>query len=471
MNAWKVNFRLAARKAMLFCVAAVLVFPWPESQAQTQTLFSAGITNNIYPVDLMLVLRLANARNLDIQIAHRRIGEAQANQESAMERFFPWLAPGAVYQRHGDLAQNVDGTIIDANKQLYTLGGALTAQVELGDAIYSSLAAKQRVKAADHGLDSQRQDSVLSAAQGYYELVKASALVEVVREALNISEDYQQQLHDAVDTGIAFKGDELRVQVQTERYQIVLQQTLEQQRVAAARLAEVLHLDANVELVPQIADLVPLALVETNATLEALTRQALMARPELKQDRALVAAAHEEKNSALYGPLIPSLNAQAFGGGLGGGQNGSTGNFGGTEDYYFGLGWRIGPGGLFDFGRIHASKARLEISTLNAAKTRDQVVREVVEYYTRAASLRGQLGITRQNVATASETLRLTSARREYGVGIVLENIQSQQELARANSDYVSTLAEYDKAQYGLSRAIGDLAGIGEALPNSPPFK
>ena len=43
----------------------------------------------------------------------------------------------------------MDGSIFDADKQSYTVGGALTAQADLGDAIYRTLAAKQLVKAAD----------------------------------------------------------------------------------------------------------------------------------------------------------------------------------------------------------------------------------------------------------------------------------------------------------------------------------
>src|SRR5438445_2512699 len=119
--------------------------------------------------------------------------------------------------------------MLDVNKQSYTVGGTLTAQIEIGDAIYKSLAAKQLVKAADHGLELQRQDSTLAAAQGYYDLAKAKAIAGVVNEALAISQDYQKQLHEAVAAGVAFKGDELRVQVQTERYQLALRQALEQQ--------------------------------------------------------------------------------------------------------------------------------------------------------------------------------------------------------------------------------------------------
>src|SRR6185312_9034610 len=107
-------------------------------------------------------------------------------------------------------------------------------------------------------------------------------------QAIDISRSYQQQLHVAVDSGIAFKGDELRVQTQTEHYEITLQRAWEQQTVAATSLAQLLHLDATVELVPQESELVPITLVDTNLALDALVNQALNARPELKQSESLV---------------------------------------------------------------------------------------------------------------------------------------------------------------------------------------
>ena len=198
-------------------------------------------------------------------------------------------------------------------------------------------------------------------------------------------------------------------------------------------------------------------------------QQALGSRPELKQNQALVTAAREAKNGAVYGPLIPSLGAQAFAGGLGGGKNDSTGNFGGSEDYFVGIGWRIGPGGLFDSGRIHASRARLETARLSEEKVRDEITRQVVEGQTRVQSLLDQLGTTKQNLATASETLRLTRERKQFGVGVVLEDIQAQQELTRARSDYLNALAEFNKAQYFLLKALGRSAGTYEnaAAPKS----
>ena len=409
-----------------------------------------------YPIDLPTALRLAGARNLDIQIARERLNEAQANRRSANEQFFPWLGAGVGYHRRDGVAQAVpSGIISDAHFQSYSPGGALAAQVDLGDAIYKSLAARQMVKAADHALETQRQDAILSAAQGYFDLSKAGALAGVVREAIKTARDYQQQLQAGVAAGITFKGDLLRVQSQAEHYEIALRQALERQRVAGAELALTLHLDPRVELVPQDAAPAPLTLFATNSSLDALVARALQVRPELMQNQALIEAARAAKNGALYGPLIPSVGAQAFGGGLGGGPDSGPGNFAAEGDYAVGLSWRIGPGGLFDSGRINASKARLVTVELGEARLKDRITAEVVTSLVRVQSLSAQIALAQQNLATAGETLRLTRERKQYGVGIVLEDIQAQQDLTQARSDYFTALAEYNKAQYALSKAVG----------------
>jgi outer membrane protein TolC len=286
-----------------------------------------------------------------------------------------------------------------------------------------------------------------------------------VLEALRISQDYQRQLHDAVGAGIAFKGDELRVQVQTERAAIALRQAQEQARTTSARLAKTLHLDPVVELVPRDGDPLPLPLVTSNAPLSALVQQALEARPELRQSEAVISANKSSSQGAKYGPLVPSLGAQAFAGGLGGGKDGETGRFGRSEDLVVFLGWRVGPGGLLDASRTKAADARLAGARLAADKLRDEIIQQVVESRTQAQSLADQLATTQTNLATATEALRLTEQRREFAVGVVLEVIQAQQELTRARYDYISTIAEYNKAEYTLNRALG--ASVSAAEPGS----
>jgi outer membrane protein TolC len=442
------------RRSSGFSICAAIAFTASSGLAGDQ-----ATNETVFPIDLPATLRLAHAQNLDIQIARERLNEARAEHQSAVQQFFPWVSPGIGYHRRDGVAQAVpSGIISEAHFQSYSPGAALTAQLALGDAIYNSLAAKQLVKASDEALESQRQDTVVSAAQGYFDLVKARALASVFEEAVRISREYQTELHAAVSAGIAFKGDELRVQTQTDRYQLALRQGREQQRIAAAALAQLLHLDPVVELMPVDGELTPVVLVATNVALHSLVSQALRWRPELRQSQALVAAADEARKGATYGPLVPNVGALVYAGGLGGGPGNDFGSLDAMQDYQVGLSWRIGPGGLFDAGKTRQSRARLQTAVLTGEKLKDEITRQVVEHFTRAQSLADQLTIARTNLATASEVLRLSRERKQFGVGIVLEDIQAQQDLTRARADFVGTVADFNKTQYGLNRAAGGLS-------------
>lgn len=435
--------------------AAVLLGVAPAIWAQPTGPATSESASETYPIDLPTALRLAGAQNLDVRNAVEKLAEAKANSDGARFQFFPWVSAGISYRRHDNLIQDTAGSILEVHKQSYAPGGTLVSQLDLGDAIFKRLAAKQLELAAGHALEAQRQDSVAAAAGGYFALTLAQAAVGVAQEAVRISTDYEAQIKSAVAAGIAFRGDLLRVSVQAEHNRITLRQAAEQQRLASARLAQILHLDPALELFARDADLVPLRMVDTGAQLGQLIQRALSNRPELNLAQALVAAARENEKGAVYGPLIPSVSAQIFAGGLGGGRNWATGNFGHQEDYFVGFGWRVGPGGLFDSARQRAAKARLNSSRIGADKVRDEVVRQVVEAVSHARSLGDQIDTARRALGAAEEGLKLAQQRQEFGVGIVLENIQAQQDLTRTRNDYLKIIAEFNQAQYDLMRALG----------------
>jgi outer membrane protein len=455
------NASLASRTALTLCF---LLYVSLMDAAIAQESTQPPAADSTYPIDLATTLRLSGAQNLDVQLARNAVDEAHANYASAVERFLPALVPSASYLRHAGRDQRVEGPLLDVSKHSDTVGAYLTAQIPVGDAIFTALQTHQLVTAADAGETAQERDSGLAAAQQYFDLVSARALVDVVSQALSISQSYEQQLNEAVRIGIAFKGDAFRVQAQTQRLQLDLTRAQERQRLAAARLAQTLHLDPLVELIPAEREPAPLALSGISASPKELIRTALENRPELARSAALIAAAEQARRGALYGPLIPTIGGQAFGGEFNGGGdvkvNGVTANGGGPrQDYSVGLSWKIGPGGLFDWGRIRANGAKLTAAELSDERLRDQIGTEVVNGYTQVQSLFEQLRVARLNVNAAEETLRLTRHRKELGVGVVLEDIQAQQELLKARSDLVTIVTELNQQQYALLHNVGASLG------------
>lgn len=406
-------------------------------------------------IDLPTVLRLANAQNLDVQIAREKLKEAKAARDSAMLQFFPWLSPGFTYRGHDNFIQTVNGQIIQAHKQSYAPGVTVGGQWEIGDAIYKSLAAKQQVRAAEFGADAQRQATAFNAVQTYFELSQAQAAVRIAEEAIQISTNYEAQLQAAVEAGLAFKGDALRARVQTEKNHLTLIQAVEQRRLLGSRLAQTLHLAPTTELIAKDEDFAPVLLVDTNKTLQFCIAEALANRPELKQSGALVKAAEQTKKGAMQGPWIPSASAQVFVGGLGGDSDAGPSRFGEQEDYFFGLSWKIGPGGLFDSSRTRSAEAKLKIAELETQKLRDEISQQVVDVFIRMQSIDSQLASARRAVSAAEDALKLAQLRKEFAVGIVLENIQAEQDLTRARLDFVRAVAEHNRMQYLLQRTLG----------------
>lgn len=406
-------------------------------------------------IQLESALRLAGAKNIAIEITRERVREARSQLDQERRLLLPWLAPGIGYRRHDGNLQDIVGDVFDASKQSGTAALTLQAQVDLGDAGYRVLAARQAVAASEAQNESQQRATHLAVATAYTDLSRAAALVVTADEAVRISDRTLAQVREAVSAGIAFAGDAARVEVQRARTESARVAARQEVRVASARLAQLLRLPPGEELRPDLAEFLPVILVPTNQPLDALVAVALSTRPELRRADALTGVARARRDGVTKGPWIPTLGAQAAFGGLAGGRNSAFGDADDFQDYGVGVSWRIGPGGIGDRSRIRTADARLNIAKLEQEQLRDEVVREVVELHSRTDTASEQVQITTRTVTSARRLLDLTQARREFGVGAVLEAIEAEREFSRAQAEHLQTIAEHNRAQWMLWHATG----------------
>jgi outer membrane protein TolC len=446
-------------RILTFCALAAWIAPAPAGETEKPRRHSSARAVS-RAIDLGTALRLAGAENLDVKLARERAALAQAEHRIAQQQYFPWITVGAGWRGHQENIQAVDGQILDVEKTAVDIGAAVRAQVDLGETYYRALATRELVQAALHASDVQRQDAVHAAAVAYFDLVRLHAYVDVTAESVRITEDYGSQVRRAVDAGIGFAGDAYRIETQLEINRLANRQAQEAERIAAARLAQVLHLDPAINLTPAEATPAPIRIIPASISLRSVVQQALVNRPELRMNAAQREAARHARDGAKYGPLVPSITGQYSYGGLAGGRGTEVANFDESADYGVGLSWRIGPGGIFDRGRMEASESRLRTVEIETDKLRDEIARQVVESHTRMRSLNDQMAMAQRALAAAQKTLELSRERKEFGVGAVAETIQSEQDLTRARRDYLGAVAEFNKAQYSLRRAVGTLKNI-----------
>lgn len=406
-------------------------------------------------VNLPTVMKLAGANNDEIELARARHTETIAESKLAWQRFWPALTLGAGYRRTDGNTQDIAGAVFDVSKQQYTVGPNLLIDWSPGDLYYAALAAKQQALAAEQLAEKARRDIVTQATGRYYGLLAAEAELAILEDDLRLTQDYEKQIGGAVEAGTAFRADLLRVKTQVSREKLAIRQFEEKRDLAAAALAEILRLPAETELRPAKADLVPVRLLDQKIGVASLISQANQHRPEVKAATAFSTAAAWERQRARVAPLFPNVQASYIYGGLGGGFNGDLGNFADSQNVFVGLGWKIGPGGLFDRQRKVIANAREEAAQLQSAQVKAAIGREVVEAAARAQSAHDQIAINDEAVGAAEEMVKLARERQASQLGVVLEYLLAREELTRARQSRVHAVTGFNLAQHELKRAVG----------------
>ena len=234
------------------------------------------------------------------------------------------------------------------------------------------------------------------------------------------------------------------MELQTEQQRLSsLEADLRKQKIALARLIG-LPQDQN-----KLAE--PLDLYrDACARYQHLVQQALKQRSDLQALEAQVSAA-ERTLSAARAERLPSANVNGNYGVIGPNPSSTHGVFAVTGS----INMPIWQGGRVK-GDIQQAEATLNQRQAELADERGRVEQDVrtalIEY--EAAS--GQVRLALSNRNLANETLAQARDRFGAGVATTVEVVQAQQQVASAESDYISSLFSFDLARLALARATGD---------------
>lgn len=403
------------------------------------------------PIDLDTTIRLAAGNNLDIALAREALHKAYAIAMIAQERFIPTLGPSYRFWRLEGETQATLGEFVNTDKQSVFLGTGVSARWPLGDVIFNTLSTVQMYESAKSTLDATSQYVVMNAAVAYFELLKEDQRVSIMDQAVKISDKLVNELQAAVDIKKMTKSDLLRARVQKVNNELALSRSRNALKQASIKLATILRIDPKIELFPAEATAIPIKFV-LDQDVEQLVTKAINNRPDVTSVKKELEARKREQQSVHLGAWIPDVYADGNFGGFGG----TFGNIENQKTYFFSLGWKVGPGGLFDSGRQHFVDAQVKAVEIGLAKMVQQIDEEVRLAYTATQSRLDQIKLAEQEVKDADEALKLSQERQAIGHGIPLEVIQAEEALTRARLDYIISVVEYNQAQFQLFIRIGN---------------
>lgn len=374
---------------------------------------------------------------------------AGAGRRSSLGAFLPTVTTNASASRSNQAFRiQGDTTTYPA---VYTYSGGLTASVDLF-AGFRRLAnlrnASATLDAAGAGVVNQRFQVTLQTKQAFY---NALATEELVRVAQSQVRRAQQQLQISVEklrAGSATRSDSLRSTVDYGNARIALLQAQANLATAQANLGRQIGLDQPVRAVPDSA--LP-ALPDTGA----LRATALEAAPQVEQAEAQARAARAQlwTARAQYWPTF-NVSYSNTRSGTDDPRLPLLGNYKETFQWRFGISWTLFNGFTREQNQVSASVSR-DVAEARAADTRRQVNAQLTQQLAALSTAYEQITIARDNLAAATEDLRVQNERYRVGAATILDLLTSQSALTQAEVNLVQTRFNYLIARAQVEAVVG----------------
>ena len=405
-------------------------------------------------IDLPTVVRVATARNLDIEQARQRVQASRGRYEASVEMIVPIVAPALIYQHLEGVNQSANGVPLAANFDNFLPAVSVQWILNPGRVVSDIVASKRRMEASEQQQESTMLETTRLAAVQYYDLALMQARLGVARQAVAEAEELVRITAVRLRAGAGLPADDLRARAALAAQQQDLAVALYNFYQASVALTLTLHLDPVVTLVPEAGHITQTTLVREEMPVEELLATALLCRPDLEAARTLVLAAHADKSSTAWGGLGPQVQAGYSYGGLA--TNTTEGNFAMHEQQKA----SAGVGLALDastFGRLKTAGANERLAALDVERQIDQVRAAVVSAQQASATNARLVPVAAQQVGAADEALRLAQANLQAGTMLTLDVLQAQRAVDDARLRYADAVVHYNQSQVNLLAAVGVL--------------
>ena len=325
------------------------------------------------------------------------------------------------------------------------------------ESINAARAASQSVKSADYTLLDSHDLVILTVGYMYFQAVADEARIATDEAQVKAAQALFNQATDQVNAGTAADIDALRTKVELQTRQQQLIQARNDFAVQKIAIARAIGLATN-----QDFDLTDKSLYQPLDGLtidDALTR-AYASRSDYRAAESAVRAAELSRKAAVAG-YFPSLSFAADYGTGGAHPSDATRVYDvrGTLSIPIFTGNRV-------HGDIQQADARLEESRERLENLRAQVEADVRTAFLNLQSSAEQVKVAQSNIDLADQTLSQSRDRFSAGVTDSVEVVQSQEAVASAHEQYISSLYNYNFAKISLVRALGaGVQGVKEYFP------
>ena len=468
--------RLSYEQTHAFLLAGVLICGLAVSVAQTQSSpgpsspgeaipgtggvsqFAGSVPAKLIPGVLSLSLRDAIDRglkqNLGVLLSSAGIRSARGQRWEQLSTLLPHVTAAPYIEASKLNLAELGLTSFGGVKLPPSVGpfsyfdarAAVTQSLFDWKSINATRASNQNLKSATYTFKDARDLVVLAVGYTYLQAIADESRIETAEAQVRTAQALYDQATDQINAGTSPDIDGLRTKVEFQTRQQQLIQAKNNFAIQKLTLARVIGLAPGQEF--EISDKSPYESLEVVTVDEALKR-AYASRSDYLAAMTDVRAAEYAKKAALSG-YLPSLAFNADYGA--GGSHPST-----ATSVYDVRGTLSIP--IFQGGSVHGdvlqADARLEQSRERLDNLRAQIDADVRTALLNLQSSADQVNVARSNIDLAERTLEQSRDRFSAGVTDTVEVEQSQESVASAHEQYISSLYSYNYAKISLVRALG----------------
>jgi outer membrane protein TolC len=421
-------------------------------------------------------LQLAHARAVDIAAAAERIQVAAAVLDQARALWLPTITVGGDYFQHGGPVQDVSNAVFNDTHNSLMLGAGTgigpAAVFTVTDAVFAPLVAKQQLLAGEAKLQAAANDTLVAVTDAYFTVQQARGELAGFVDATRRMEDVVARTRNLAPA-IVPEFELLRAEAELARRQQAELTARERWKVASADLVRLLRLDTAIQVEPLEPAHLRISLIDVHKPLEELLPIALTSRPELASQQAQIQATLAELKQERWRPLLPSLvvrgastpgSTLAVGGFLPS-PNSNVSGLRGDVDVQ--LLWQLNNLGFGNAALVQQREAENRLALVDMTRIQDQVAAEVSQTHAQAQLAARRVEVAEGGIRAAklSVEANLTALGQTKGAGNLTVTLVRPQEvvaaiqaLAQAYSDYYTAVADSNRAQFRLYRALGQPA-------------
>ena len=450
-GAWSVGFAIGPR-LMLLAVLCVATPAAAQYAGVTGSVSSGPASNEVLRLTLRDAVSMALRYNLGAIESAQNARIARGQRLIALSSLLPQASAGV----SEEVAQTSLATLgikslpgIPSVLGPYSYG---TVDASLSQTLFSleSIERFRAARTAEQAAQLSYKDTLdvvtLSVGNAYLHVIELNSRIEAQQAQVRNAQALYDQAYREYQAGTNPRIEATRTEVQlhTEEYNL----SVARNNFAIAKLTLARAIGLPLEQMFQIADQLPYPDVNPPSVEDAL-KTAYRLRSDLRAALDAEKAA-QQTLAAAKGERYPVATLR-----------GDYGDVGATFDHSHGnfsleAGVRI-P--LFTGGRIKGDVIESD-ATLQQRKAEAENVRGQVDYDVRTAFLnldaaKEQVDVAQRNVALANDNLARSKDRFTSGVTDSVEIVQSEQSLASANDQYITSVYNRNLAELMLARALG----------------